>query len=133
MPDVHAGVGMTIGGVLAGKGAVIPNAVGVDIGCQKDLEEASSAYKNIDEVMACLTGFLLVPAGYDRLPGTEVCRFVRKNALFSGQNRNLKWFVRKNGHFPGQNPTWGIFQQLLKDMNRGTSLQLSDNQRFQKL
>lgn len=33
MPDVHAGVGMTIGGVLATKGAVIPNAVGVDIGC----------------------------------------------------------------------------------------------------
>ena len=33
MPDVHAGVGMTIGGVLAARGAVIPNAVGVDIGC----------------------------------------------------------------------------------------------------
>ena len=33
MPDVHAGVGMTIGGVLATTGAVIPNAVGVDIGC----------------------------------------------------------------------------------------------------
>lgn len=33
MPDVHAGVGMTIGGVLATKGAVVPNAVGVDIGC----------------------------------------------------------------------------------------------------
>ena len=33
MPDVHAGVGMTIGGVLATNGAVIPNAVGVDIGC----------------------------------------------------------------------------------------------------
>ena len=33
MPDVHGGKGMPIGGVLATKGAVIPNAVGVDIGC----------------------------------------------------------------------------------------------------
>lgn len=33
MPDVHAGMGMPIGGVLACNGAVIPNAVGVDIGC----------------------------------------------------------------------------------------------------
>lgn len=33
MPDCHAGYGMPIGGVLATKGVVIPNAVGVDIGC----------------------------------------------------------------------------------------------------
>jgi len=33
MPDVHSGYGMPIGGVLAAKETVIPNAVGVDIGC----------------------------------------------------------------------------------------------------
>lgn len=33
MPDVHAGKGMPIGGVLACKNVVVPNAVGVDIGC----------------------------------------------------------------------------------------------------
>lgn len=33
MPDVHAGKGMPIGGVLACDGAIVPNAVGVDIGC----------------------------------------------------------------------------------------------------
>ena len=33
MPDCHAGMGMPIGGVLATDGVVIPNAVGVDIGC----------------------------------------------------------------------------------------------------
>jgi tRNA-splicing ligase RtcB len=33
MPDVHVGYGMPIGGVLASQDAVIPNAVGVDIGC----------------------------------------------------------------------------------------------------
>ena len=33
MPDAHLGYGMPIGGVLATKDVVIPNAVGVDIGC----------------------------------------------------------------------------------------------------
>src|SRR5574338_634659 len=33
MPDVHAGKGATIGSVIPTVGAVIPAAVGVDIGC----------------------------------------------------------------------------------------------------
>src|SRR6185312_8147993 len=33
MPDAHAGKGSTVGTVIATKGAVIPSAVGVDIGC----------------------------------------------------------------------------------------------------
>ena len=33
MPDTHQGYGMPIGGVLATQGVIIPNAVGVDIGC----------------------------------------------------------------------------------------------------
>ena len=33
MPDSHLGYGMPIGGVMATKGVIIPNAVGVDIGC----------------------------------------------------------------------------------------------------
>lgn len=33
MPDVHWGMGATIGSVVATKGAIIPAAVGVDIGC----------------------------------------------------------------------------------------------------
>jgi tRNA-splicing ligase RtcB len=33
MPDCHSGFGMPIGGVIACDDAVIPNAVGVDIGC----------------------------------------------------------------------------------------------------
>ena len=33
MPDSHQGYGMPIGGVLATHGVIIPNAVGVDIGC----------------------------------------------------------------------------------------------------
>lgn len=33
MPDTHTGYGMPIGGVLASSEVIVPNAVGVDIGC----------------------------------------------------------------------------------------------------
>ncbi|MFV0297469.1 MAG: RtcB family protein, partial [Hyphomicrobiaceae bacterium] len=33
MPDVHYGIGSTVGSVIPTKGAIIPAAVGVDIGC----------------------------------------------------------------------------------------------------
>jgi tRNA-splicing ligase RtcB (3'-phosphate/5'-hydroxy nucleic acid ligase) len=33
MPDVHAGIGATVGSVIASHKAIIPAAVGVDIGC----------------------------------------------------------------------------------------------------
>ncbi len=33
MPDVHVGIGATVGAVIATAGAIIPAAVGVDIGC----------------------------------------------------------------------------------------------------
>ncbi len=33
MPDAHVGIGSTIGSVIPTEGAIIPAAVGVDIGC----------------------------------------------------------------------------------------------------
>src|SRR5881227_830951 len=33
MPDVHLGMGATVGSVIPTRGAIIPAAVGVDIGC----------------------------------------------------------------------------------------------------
>jgi tRNA-splicing ligase RtcB len=47
MPDCHSGYGMPIGGVLATKDVIIPNAVGVDIGCgmvadKTDLQEITT-------------------------------------------------------------------------------------------
>lgn len=53
LPDCHQGYGMPIGGVLATEEVIVPNAVGVDIGCgmsaiQTDLEEIEPAkLKNI--------------------------------------------------------------------------------------
>ena len=51
MPDAHIGMGATIGSVLPTQGAIIPAAVGVDIGCvDKETEFLSpSGWKKISE------------------------------------------------------------------------------------
>ena len=38
MPDVHLGIGATIGSVIATDRAIVPAAVGVDIGCSSDIQ-----------------------------------------------------------------------------------------------
>lgn len=54
MPDAHTGYGLPIGGVLATENAVIPYAVGVDIGCRMALsiiDESDSYFKRYSHQM----------------------------------------------------------------------------------
>jgi len=66
MPDVHAGMGATIGSVIPTQGAVIPAAVGVDLGCgicaQRTTLTESDVPKEIRHDMR-LTIEAAVPAG----------------------------------------------------------------------
>ena len=49
MPDVHLGIGATIGSVIATHQAIIPAAVGVDIGCGMVAARLSLTVSDIDE------------------------------------------------------------------------------------
>ncbi|MEI6069318.1 MAG: RtcB family protein [Methylococcaceae bacterium] len=49
MPDVHLGIGATIGSVIATHKAIIPAAVGVDIGCGMVAAKLSITANDIDE------------------------------------------------------------------------------------
>lgn len=49
MPDAHKGYGVPIGGVLATKKVVIPNAVGVDIGCGLCAVKTSLKVEQLDK------------------------------------------------------------------------------------
>ncbi len=49
MPDVHGGIGATIGSVIATHQAIIPAAVGVDIGCGMAAVRLSLSANDIDE------------------------------------------------------------------------------------
>lgn len=50
MPDTHMGYGMPVGGVLATEGVIIPNAVGVDIGCGMGFVQTNIPVQLLKEV-----------------------------------------------------------------------------------
>ena len=68
MPDVHCGLGMPIGGVLATKGIVVPNAVGVDIGCGMCAIKTSLRVEDVDRKRIVKVLELIrqaIPLGFD--------------------------------------------------------------------
>lgn len=66
MPDSHQGYGMPIGGVLATKGVIIPNAVGVDIGCGMCALKTSLTGIETDKLKTVMSGIRkLVPLGFE--------------------------------------------------------------------
>ena len=52
MPDVHWGMGATIGSVIATRGAIIPAAVGVDLGCGMMAVQTSLAAEQLPDSLA---------------------------------------------------------------------------------
>lgn len=50
MPDTHTGMGMPIGGVIAAKDVIVPNAVGVDIGCGMAFVGTNILVKEIQDI-----------------------------------------------------------------------------------
>ena len=68
MPDCHSGYGMPIGGVIACEDAIIPNAVGVDIGCGMCAIKTTHKASDINESMIKeILGKLRkkIPVGFD--------------------------------------------------------------------
>jgi len=68
MPDVHLGKGATVGSVIPTKGAIIPAAVGVDIGCgmmavktSLTAEQLPDSLKGIYDAIAAV-----VPTGFNQ-------------------------------------------------------------------
>ncbi|MCX5876072.1 MAG: RtcB family protein [Deltaproteobacteria bacterium] len=65
MPDAHQGYGMPIGGVMASEEVVIPNAVGVDIGCGMCAVRTSLSSISQEKLKSVLTEIRkTVPLGF---------------------------------------------------------------------
>src|SRR3954471_20538674 len=68
MPDVHAGIGATVGSVIPTRGAIVPAAVGVDIGCGMNAVRlslrASDLPDSLERVRSAIEA--AVPVGFDR-------------------------------------------------------------------
>ncbi len=85
MPDAHGGIGATVGSVIPTKGAIIPAAVGVDIGCgMMAIRLAGAKAEDLPDSLSQVRSEIehTVPTGFDtHLPG-----FHNKNAesLYAG-------------------------------------------------
>ena len=68
MPDVHVGRGATIGSVIATRAAIIPAAVGVDIGCGMHALDLGLDAARLPESLRGLRGAIedRVPTGFSR-------------------------------------------------------------------
>ena len=67
MPDVHAGIGATVGSVIPMRGAIVPAAVGVDIGCGMNAVRLSLKANDLPDNLYKLRAAIekSVPVGFE--------------------------------------------------------------------
>jgi tRNA-splicing ligase RtcB len=67
MPDVHLGIGATVGSVIPTRRAIIPSAVGVDIGCGMCAVKTSLGARDLPDSLARIRSRIesMVPVGFD--------------------------------------------------------------------
>ena len=101
MPDAHTGYGMPIGGVLFADRAVVPYAIGVDIGCgvalvETDLTVETLAPDELDRVLEAIDAG--VPTGFQKLDA-PVDREVAAAAMGLERPESVKetWLTARSG------------------------------------
>ncbi|MES9863636.1 MAG: RtcB family protein [Candidatus Thiodiazotropha sp. LLP2] len=118
MPDVHYGKGATVGSVIPTKGAIIPAAVGVDIGCGMNAIRLSIKAKDLpDNLRAIRLGIEeSIPVGFNmhksdrarqstiRALSGGLGRIINKHKkIYSLQKRPYQTWVRQIGTLGGGN------------------------------
>ena len=90
MPDVHFGKGATVGSVIPSKGAIIPAAVGVDIGCGMNALRLSIKAKDLPDNLKGVRSAIeaAIPVGFDRHK-TDVARASTIRPLSIGLDKIL--------------------------------------------
>ncbi|MET3133472.1 tRNA-splicing ligase RtcB [Oxalobacteraceae bacterium GrIS 1.11] len=68
MPDVHVGIGATVGSVIPTRAAIIPAAVGVDIGCGMNAVRTTLTASQLPDNLARLRSAIeaLIPVGFEQ-------------------------------------------------------------------
>lgn len=76
MPDTHQGYGMPIGAILATDGVIIPNAVGVDIGCGMIAVKTEAREISQDQIKQILGKTReIIPVGFNHHKEKQVNKF----------------------------------------------------------
>lgn len=127
MPDVHLGIGATVGSVIPTKRAIIPAAVGVDIGCGMMAARLSLAANELDEQSLKKTFGQIsrdVPVGFDqhRDARDAAKRFRKSLTRVMEKHPGIGKRVGKNSHWAQQLGTLGggnhFIEVCLDESNR---------------
>lgn len=111
MPDCHAGAGCTIGTVIAIKDRIVPNTVGVDIGCGMLVTELGKQEVNLKALDAAIKQE--VPSGF-MVHAHAVAHFTKELAELHCQNvLDMDFANRSIGSLGGGNH----FIELDEDSN----------------
>lgn len=109
MPDVHLGKGATVGSVIATQGAIVPAAVGVDIGCGMMAVRLDSIFKNkvLDNLKLIRSSIEnVVPVGFNsnKVIASSVAHWPRWNSQLNQGDMDLKQkAMRQLGSLGGGN------------------------------
>ena len=98
MPDVHYGIGATVGSVIATQGAIIPAAVGVDIGCGMAAVRTSLKASDLPDSLAAIRSSIErgVPVGFAKHTKDEKLDSLRSSVpLMPSDTMNLIYHVLK--------------------------------------
>lgn len=89
MPDVHKGIGATVGSVVPTRGAIIPAAVGVDIGCGMMAYQTSLRAEQLPESLLTLRNEIerAVPHGFVTVQG----RSLKGNWTVAPNSATTRW------------------------------------------
>jgi len=104
MPDSHQGYGMPIGGVLATKDVVIPNAVGVDIGC--GMCAVKTSLTDMDtETLKKIMGEIrkVIPVGFEHHKDAQDEELMPKPGLLEVVNKEYQKARQSIGTLGGGN------------------------------
>ena len=93
MPDVHHGIGATVGSVIPSKGAIIPAAVGVDIGCGMNAIRLSLKASNLPDNLHAVRSAIekRVPVGFE-----EHAQATVQGATLNNIGKHLKVITDKH-------------------------------------
>lgn len=118
MPDVHVGKGATVGSVIPTKGAIIPAAVGVDLGCGMNALRLSINVADLPDNLRSLRLFIeqAIPVGFNMHKQDKVKRSTitslsggltqildKHPKIYSMQRKSYQTWIRQLGTLGGGN------------------------------
>jgi tRNA-splicing ligase RtcB len=128
MPDVHAGKGSTVGTVIATQGAIIPAAVGVDIGCGMcavKLPFKIDVFKDLKTLRSAIEA--VVPTGTSS--NTEISQRTGQALMALGETNAQQVSMQRAASQLGSLGGGNHFIEICKDQEDGAWVMLHSGSR----